>query len=383
MGKSINNMRILKVFLVAVFAFFSFNGISQHATEATADTTAVTVDNKEHSEHQTSAHTGHGEAKNEKFDLAGMIMHHIADSHEWHFATVGEGHSAKHISLPLPVITYQKEGGLKVAMSSSFQDADHNPVAVNGLILEHDKVVAEDGSKVYDFSITKNVAQLILSAILLLLVFIGVKKGYDKNKGKAPSGIQSVFEPIITYIKDEIAIPAIGQKDYKKFLPFLLTLFFFIWFNNMLGLLPGSANVTGNIAVTMVLALITFIVTNANGKMNYWKHLIAPPGVPIPILPVIIPVEILGLFVKPITLMIRLFANITAGHIILLSLTGLIFIFKNYIVGAGVSVFLVAMNLLELLVALLQAFIFTLLTAMYIGSAVEDHHHDTEYDHGM
>jgi F-type H+-transporting ATPase subunit a len=377
-------MRISKVLLLAVFAFFSFTSIAQnHEIEGIAATaTSTEVETTEHTEH-VSGHEDHSKPKSDKFDLAGMIMHHIADSHEWHFATVGEGAHAKHISMPLPVITYQPKGGLKMAMSSSFQDANHNEVAVNGLKLEHDKVVAEDGSKVYDFSITKNVAQLILSAILLLLVFVGVKKGYDKNKGKAPSGIQSIFEPIITYIKDEIAIPAIGHKDYKKFLPFLLTLFFFIWFNNMLGLLPGSANVTGNIAVTMVLALITFIVTNANGKSNYWKHLVAPPGVPAAILPVIIPVEILGLFVKPITLMIRLFANITAGHIILLSLTGLIFIFKNYAVGVGVSVFLVAMNLLELLVALLQAFIFTLLTAMYIGSAVEDHHHDTEYDHGM
>lgn len=360
-------MHFSKILSIVVLLFVGQLGWAQESHE-------------KHTAPATSEHgTGHG-AKEEKFNLAEMIMHHISDSHEWHFATVGHNH----YSIPLPVILYSPSKGFTIGTSNSFKDANHNATSFKGYKIDnHEHIVAEDGSKVYDFSITKNVAQLILSAIILILVFVAVAKGYKTNKGKAPKGIQSIFEPIIVYVRDEIAKPAIGEHDYKKFLPYLLTLFFFIWFNNMLGLLPGSANITGNIAITMVLAVITFFVTNLNGKKNYWMHLIAPPGVPVALLPIIIPVEILGLFVKPLTLMIRLFANITAGHIILLSLMGLIFVFKSYIVGGAVSIFLVAMNFLEILVALLQAFIFTLLAAMYIGSAVEDHHHDTEYDAGM
>lgn len=362
-------MYFSKILSIVVMLFVGQVAFAQHDHENHSATAPANT-------HQEN----HGAAKEEKFNLAEMIMHHISDSHDWHFATVGHNH----FSIPLPVILYSPTKGFTFGTSNSFKDEHHNKVAFNGYELDaHDHVVAQDGSKVYDFSITKNVAQLILSAILLIWVFGAVAKGYKTNAGKAPSGIQSIFEPIIVYVRDEIAKPAIGEHDYKKFMPYLLTLFFFIWFNNMLGLLPGSANITGNIAVTMVLAVIAFFVTNINGKKNYWMHLIAPPGVPAALLPIIVPVEILGLFVKPLTLMIRLFANITAGHIILLSLMGLIFVFKNYFVGGAVSIFLVAMNFLEILVALLQAFIFTLLTAMYIGSAVEDHHHDTEYDHGM
>jgi F-type H+-transporting ATPase subunit a len=326
------------------------------------------------------SHTKTEAPKEEKFNIGEMITHHIADAHEWHFATVGH----THVSIPLPVILYSPSKGLDIFSSSKFKNEHHEIVPYNGYELNsHEKIHATDGSKVYDLSITKNVASILLSAVILLLVFTTVAKGYSKNKGKAPTGIQSMFEPIITYVRDDIAKPSIGEKHFERFLPYLLTLFFFIWFNNMLGLLPGSANVTGNIAVTLVLALITFFITNLNGNKGYWKHLVAPPGVPSFVLPLIVPVEIIGLFVKPLTLMIRLFANITAGHIILLSLIGLIFTFKNYFIGGTVSIFVVAMNLLEILVALLQAFIFTLLSAMYIGSAVEEAHHDTEYDHGM
>lgn len=354
-------MHFSKIFTFILFLFISTFSFGQHET----------------SHDQTAKGT---EAKEEKFNIGEMITHHISDAHDWHFATVGH----THVSIPLPVILYSPTKGFDVFSSSKFKNEHHNLVSYNGYVLdEHEKIHSIDGTKVYDFSITKNVASLILSAIILLLVFLTVAKGYTKNKGKAPTGIQSLFEPIITYVRDDIARPSIGEKDYQRFLPYLLTLFFFIWFNNMMGLLPGSANVTGNIAVTMVLAVITFFVTNLNGKKGYWKHLIAPPGVPGFVLPLIVPVEIIGVFVKPLTLMIRLFANITAGHIILLSLIGLIFTFKNYFIGGTVTVFVVAMNLLEILVALLQAFIFTLLSAMYIGSAVEDAHHDNEYDHGM
>ena len=234
----------------------------------------------------------------------------------------------------------------------------------------------EAGRHIQDFSITKNVASMFLSVILLFLVFASVRKGYSKNEGKAPSGIQSFFEPIIIFIRDEVAKPNIGDR-YEKYLPYLLTIFFFIWFNNLLGLLPAAANVTGNIAVTGVLAIFTFIITQFSGNKNYWKHIFNTPGVPwwlkipLPIMPV---VELIGVLTKPFSLTVRLFANIIAGHIIILSLFSLIFIFQSIWVGPLSVAFAVFMYFLELFVALLQAFIFTILSAMYFGTAVEDHH---------
>ena len=324
----------------------------------------------------------HGQKK-EGFNVGQMIMHHIRDEHGWEFA-----HGVK---LPLPVILYSSDRGLEV-FSSAALDHEHEHlgykvshktgkiyrVGANG---EADKSV-----KIYDISITKNVASLLLSAVILLLVFTSIGKSYTANRGKAPKGLQSFLEPIVLFVRDEVARPSIGPK-YEKYMPYLLTLFFFILVNNLLGLLPGGANVTGNIAVTFTLAIITFIIVQFSGNKNYWMHLVRPPGVPPLLLIIMIPVEIVGVFMKPFSLMVRLFANITAGHIIILSLLGLIFIAGNMggmVTGFGVSpvvaVFTIFMNGIELLVAFLQAFIFTLLTAMYIGSAVEEHQH--EADHG-
>lgn len=321
------------------------------------------------------------EAKSDKFDVGGMIMHHIKDDHGWEFA-----HG---VTLPLPVILYTPEKGLTVFSSSAFEhDGRHD-----GFINEHGKIhlIGADGkvdeeAKVYDFSITKNVASLLLSAVILVTLFLAVSKGYAKNRGRAPKGIQSLMEPLIIFVRDEIARPSIGP-HYEKYLPYLLTLFFFILVNNLLGLLPGSANLTGNIAVTGVLAIITFFIVNLSGNKAYWKHLFMPTGVPVLLLPIMIPVEIVGVFMKPISLMIRLFANITAGHIVALSLLALIFLAKHmagptmgWSVSPIVALFALFLNVIELLVAFLQAFIFALLTAMYIGSAVEDHH---EGEHGI
>ena len=207
----------------------------------------------------------------------------------------------------------------------------------------------------------------------MLLVFSAVASGYKKNNGRAPKGIQSFFEPIIIFIRDEVAKKNIGPK-YERYMPYLLTAFFFIWFNNLLGLMPGAANLSGNIAVTMVLALMTLIITLASSNKYYWAHIFATPGVPKPLLPIMIVVEVLGIFTKPFSLMIRLFANITAGHIVVLSFISLVFIFQSLTVAPVTIAFGLFINMLELLVAILQAFIFTLLTAMYIGGAVEDHH---------
>jgi F-type H+-transporting ATPase subunit a len=310
----------------------------------------------------------HDNQQEETFDIGGMIMHHISDEHGWEFT-----HSLK---LPLPIILYTKDRGIEIFSSSKL---DHGQV-YNGYRNDHEHIVRinEDGSvnesvHPLDFSITKNVATLFLSAFILLVVFISISKAYVKNKGKAPSGLQSFLEPLIVYMRDEVVKPSIG-KNYGKYFPYLLTLFFFIFINNILGLLPGGANLTGNIAITLVLAIITFLITNISANKYYWKHILLP-DTPKWMWFIMIPVELVGVFMKPLSLMIRLFANITAGHIIMLSLFGLIFIFKSWAVGPVVGGFALFMSLIELLVAFLQAFIFTLLTSMYIGSAIEEHHH--------
>ena len=240
-----------------------------------------------------------------------------------------------------------------------------------------------------DFSITKNVATMLLAALVFAILFSTVRRGYDKNRGRAPSGLQSFFEPIILFVRDDIAREMIGPK-WERYFPFLCTLFFFILLNNLFGLIPLApfgANATGNIALTLTLAVVTFFVVNLSGNRDYWGHVFNMPGVPFWLKPVMALIEVIGLFVKPFTLMIRLFANITAGHIIILSLIGLIFVFGDNgasvggaTVGAAIAVpFVLVMNILELFVAFLQAFIFTLLSALYIGAAVEEHHHDHEH----
>jgi F-type H+-transporting ATPase subunit a len=320
------------------------------------------------------------EHEEEKFNIGEMISHHVTDSHEWHFATVGH----THITLPLPVILYVPGKGLDVFSSSQF----HNEAQTYGdyKLDEHNHVVSLSGNKIYDFSITKNAASLILSAVILIWVFTSVASAYKKRPGEAPKGIQSFFEPIIVFIRDDIAKSNIIGKDkhgrpmYEKFLPYLLTVFFFIWFNNLLGLLPGGANLTGNIAVTLFLAVATLIATHIRSNKYYWGHIFAPP-VPVALWIIMIPIEVIGILTKPFSLMIRLFANITAGHIIILSLLGLIFIFKNALVGGVVVPFVLFLNGIELMVAILQAYIFTLLSSMYIGSAVESHEAHDDLGH--
>ncbi|MDX1629867.1 MAG: F0F1 ATP synthase subunit A, partial [Fulvivirga sp.] len=275
-------------------------------------------------------------------------------------------------------IVYSEEKGLDIFSSANFYNEDHELVEYKGYKLDHGHIsIAGSDAFVLDLSITKNVAMLFLNAALLLIVFLAVARGYKKNQGQAPKGIQSFFEPIIIFIKDEVVKPNIGR-GYEKYLPFLLTLFFFILFGNILGLLPGAANLTGNIAVTMVLAVFTFLITNFSGNKHYWKHIFWTPGVPLPLKIIIVPVEIIGIFTKPISLMIRLFVAITAGHIVILSLIGLVFIFHSYLVGVGSTLIVLFINLIELLVAAIQAYVFTMFSALYIGLATEDHHHEEE-----
>lgn len=303
-----------------------------------------------------------------KPSVSEVIIEHVMDNHVWHFF---DGHFG---TLYLPVIVYTPDRGLDIFSSHHFYDEHHNRVSYNDYHLDHNQIYLGEKS-VLDFSITKNVMMLFINASLLLIVLISVAKAYRSNSGKAPSGLQAFIEPIIVFVKDEIVKPNIGPK-YDRYLPYLLTLFFFILFGNLLGLLPGSGNLTGNIAVTMTLAVFTFLITNISGNANYWKHILWTPGVPLPLRLIILPVEVIGIFTKPFSLMIRLFAAITAGHIVLLSLLSLTFIFESWLVGIGSSIFVLFISLIELLVAGIQAYVFTLFTALYIGMAVEEHHGD-------
>jgi len=235
----------------------------------------------------------------------------------------------------------------------------------------------------FDISITKTVFGMLLIILLMIIVFRAVAKGYKKNEGKAPTGIQNVLEPLILFIRDEVAIPSLGAKKADKFLPFLLTVFFFIWFCNILGLVPflGGFNITGTLGVTMVLAALVFVITTINGNKHYWGHLLWPPGVPVPIKMILVPIEVVGIFLKPLVLMIRLTANISAGHIVILAFVSLIIMFGQqstglgFGIGIGAVAFMVFMFFLELLVAFLQAYVFTLLAALYFGDATQDAHH--------
>jgi F-type H+-transporting ATPase subunit a len=302
------------------------------------------------------------------FNASELIMHHVVDDHIWHLWDHGG-------TIYLPVIVYSAEKGLDIFSSRNFYNEHHNVVEYNGYKLDHNHIYLADSNKaVFDMSITKNVAMLFINAALLLLVFLAVAKGYQKNKGKAPSGIQSFFEPIILFIRDEVVKPNIGH-HYEKFLPYMLTLFFFILFGNLLGLLPGAGNLTGNIAVTATLAILTFIITNVSGNRAYWGHIFWTPGVPLPLRLIILPVEIVGIFTKPISLMIRLFVAITAGHIVLLSLIALAFIFKSVWVGAGSTLLVLFISLIELLVAGIQAYVFVLFSSLYVGMAIAEHEH--------
>jgi F-type H+-transporting ATPase subunit a len=329
-----------------------------------------------------------------KFNAGELIIHHVLDAHEIHIV---DG-----LSIPLPMILFT-ENGMDVFNYSVFLNEGHEPTQhytsnATGNVYAyhhgHPMIIGDDGEELahvgwginehsfLDMSITKNVVGLLLSLGLMLWMFLSVAKAYKSNNNGAPRGFQSFVEPLILFVRDEIAKPSIGN-NHNRYMPFLLTVFFFIWIGNLLGLVPflGGLNVTGNIAVTAVLAVFTFLITSVIANKGYWKHMVAPPGVPVWLLPIIVPIEIFGMFNKPIVLCLRLFANITAGHIIILSFTCLIFIFNDlsgpgtaYGVSVGTVLFSIFMTCLELLVAFLQAYVFTLLSALYFGQAIEDHH---------
>jgi F-type H+-transporting ATPase subunit a len=330
-----------------------------------------------------------GEAHAEKLDPAKIILDHIKDAHEFHFFTIEnkqDPHHSFHASIPLPVILYAPSKGLSVFSSSRFGHdglEEYQGYRFN----DNKEIVAADGSPVYDFSLTKNVVQMMLALALLCFLMIGIARKYSQGKGvtSAPSGWQNAIEPVITFVRDDVAKPNLGKK-WAKYLPYLLTVFFFILINNIFGLVPGLANVTGNTAFTVVLGLISLVVILFSTNGHFWGHILWPPGVPFLVKLILIPVELAGaVLIKPAALIIRLFANMVAGHIIILSFISLIFIFgeMNKVAGWSFSpvsiLFTVFIYFIEILVAFIQAFIFTNLTAVFIGQAFESENHEAAH----
>ncbi|MEL1245999.1 F0F1 ATP synthase subunit A [Flavobacterium sp. DGU11] len=338
----------------------------------------------------------HGAGLDVKSKNKAHILHHVQDSHDFTFySDEAEG---KHYGFPLPVILI--DGGLKVFSSAKFNHGEAvAEVDGNYYKLHHGKIYKTDakGTLTYegdhhdhptnvrplDFSITKSVLMIMITCLLMIWLFRSLAKSYAKNGG-VPSGVGRFFEPFVVYIRDEIAIPNIGEKHYKKYMSYLLTIFFFIWFLNIFGLTPLGVNVTGNFTVTAALAILTYLITTFSGNKHYWGHIFWMPGVPWPMKIVLAPIELLGTIIKPFSLMIRLYANILAGHIVLMSIIALMFAFKSWIGSPLSFVLAFALSFLEILVALLQAYIFTMLSALYFGAAVDDHghsehHHDDEH----
>lgn len=345
--------------------------------------------NEQHEVATTDSHV------KEEFNAGKFIIEHVSDSYDWHIVSFGD----THISIPLPILLYSKNPELHEGlsfyafMSSKFHHGNEtykgfrisHSKEFDGKIVELDAHGTEIGKPI-DLSMTKVVAEILITVILLLWIFISMAAKATKNKGKAPTGMQNLLEPVILFIRDQVARPTIGDKKYEKYMPFLLTLFFFILLENFIGLIPFppfGANVTGNIGVTMVLALFTFFITTINGNKHYWKEIYNPDvpwwlKFPIPLMPI---VELTGVITKPFVLMVRLFANMMAGHMIVTVFVSLIFIFGSLmgtVAGLAISplsiLFSVFIILLDLLVSLIQAYVFTLLSALYFGMATADHH---------
>jgi len=363
----------------------------------------------QHDDHKTDTAKA---PKKEAFNAKEIIFGHVLDAHEFHFLDIAGDNGEKHpISIPLPVIVYSPQRGVDIFMSSKFEHGhktykgykilteetiahlglDPKKYSAQQIVAVNDNGEIDSSASVYDLSLTRNVVQMLLALILFGWIMLNIAKRYKKGEGvtSAPKGVQGFFEPIIIFIKDDVAKPNLGHA-YMKYLPYLLTVFFFILINNLFGLIPGSANVTGNIAFTAVLGIISFIVILASSNKHYWGHIFNPPGMDLWVKFILVPVEIVSVFVKPMALIIRLFANMVAGHIIIICLISLIFIFSamNKYIGIGASPISVAFTIfiyfIELLVAFLQAYIFTMLTAVFIGQAREgSHDHHDEAKEGL
>jgi F-type H+-transporting ATPase subunit a len=345
-----------------------------------------------HSLANTTENTGakdvHTQIK--ELEIGDMIMDHIVDSYEWHLFTY-KGHS---YAIYLPVILYDQGHWMVFSSRHLYHHNGHYKgyyIAEAGSNVG--KLVRKDAQDKevlpqWDLSITKTIFAIFINAFLVVLIFLSIARSYKKREGKAPKGLQSLVEPLILFIRDDVAKASIGEEKFERYVPYLMTLFFFILFSNLFGIFPffpGGANVTGNIAVTGVMAFFTFVITTVSGNKHYWTDIFNTPGVPwwlkvpVPLMPF---VEVLGIFTKPFVLAVRLFANMVSGHIVLAGFISLIFIFGKMSVGLGygVSVFSMAfaifLDLLEVLVAFIQAYVFVLLSALYFGMATEvpEHH---------
>ena len=363
-----------KSFLFNIVAFIAFSPIF-----AIENSNEIVSENKE---------TVSKESQDPKAEIRAQIdevkNHHVLDAHS--FSLFGDAASGKEYGFPLPIILW--DNGVHIFSSSKFDDG--KAVAEDGgnyYVLHHEKIYKTDAAgtltgeehptnvKPLDFSITKGVFTMLVIALLMFLLFRSLGNSYSKNGGVA-AGAGRFFEPIVLFVRDEIAIPNIGEKHYKRYMSHLLTVFFFIWFLNVVGMTPFGINVTGNIAVTFGLAVITFIITTLTANKNYWMHIFWMPGVPVPMKFILAPIELIGAIIKPFSLMIRLYANMFAGHLVLMSLIGMMFVFKSWIGSPLTFGLSFIISLIEILVTLLQAYIFTMLTALYFGSAVEEHHHE-------
>ena len=370
---SIKPLRFIIAALVVSLPLISFANSEQDSTKLNS-VVALEVTGEAHSE-----------PTDIKSKIKEFINHHLLDSHDFTFSANEE--TGEHFGFSLPIIIW--DGGLQVFSSSKFNHGEK--VAENNgnyYKLHHEKIYKTNAKGTLteehghptnetplDFSITKSVVGILSMAILMLVLFIGLAKSYAKNNAIA-TGAGRFFEPLVLYVRDEIAIPNIGEKNYKKYMSYLLTIFFFIFFLNILGLTPLGFNVTGNITITLSLALLTYLITTFTANKNYWSHMLWMPGVPIILRPVLAVIELLGTIIKPFSLMIRLYANMMAGHVVLMSIIGLMFIFKSWIGSSLSFVLAFSLSILEILVAFLQAYIFTMLTSLYFGAGNEEHHHE-------
>ncbi len=383
--------------IALLFVSFQLNAQAHDAHAAPVDQSNIPeelqVDSEGHNHSTKNAESldSHASKEEGKLNITELIMHHISDSHEWHFFDI----DGKPYSLPLPVIVYT-ENGVSIFSSSVFHHKDNGELfytASNGdrFVKAHDVIYiasekeshgtwvehgddhkVTNAKPILDISLTKNVVNLFIGAVVMLALFLRLNKSY---KNGVPQGRASFIEPLVIFVRDDIALQNIGKKNHMRFTPYLLTLFFFIWINNVLGLFPGGANLTGNIAFTMTLAALTLIIVNVNAKKEYWIHIFWMPGVPVWVRLMLAPIELVGVLTKPFALMIRLFANMTAGHIVILSLLSLTFIFKSLAIAPAAVALTLFIYIIKVLVAFLQAYIFALLTALFIGQAVEEHDH--------
>lgn len=347
------------------------------------DSTSVESKNVNQSE-EISVKENHSEPQNKKEKIKEFINHHLLDSHSFNFNA--DEKTKEHYGFSLPIILW--DNGFQIFSSSKFHNgeevAEHNG---NFYVLHHEKIYKTNASgtlnnehghpinvRPLDLSITKSVLGIMGIAILMLYLFISLAKSYTINGGIA-KGAGRIFEPLVLYIRDEMAIPNIGEKNYKKYMSYLLTIFFFIFFLNLLGLTPFGFNITGNIVITFSLAIITYLITTFSANKHYWSHMLWMPGVPVLLKPFLALIELLGTIIKPFSLMIRLYANMLAGHVVIMSIIALMFFFKSWIGSPLSFVLAFFLSILELLVAFLQAYIFTMLTSLYFGAGNEEHHH--------